>query len=89
MTNNSENDEDEDHDQGIQREELGIYAIIVAASAPVVIGLAIEGGEIDGGATLSLVLVVLGVVGLIAGVAAAIRAFVKPRLPVATVHRRN
>ena len=86
MINNTDNDEDDD--RAIQREELGIYAIIVAASAPVVIGLAIEGGEIDGGATLSLVLVVFGIVGLIAGVVAALRAFVKPRLPVATVRRR-
>jgi hypothetical protein len=78
---------DEHDDQAIQREELGIYAIIVAASLPVLIGLAIEGGEFDGGATLSMVLVVFGSVGLIAGVIAAVRAFVKPRLPVATVRR--
>lgn len=81
--------ENDDDDHAIQREELGIYASIVAASAPVVIGLAIEGGDFDGGATLSMVLVVLGVVGLIAGVIAAVRTFVKPRLPVATVRRRS
>jgi hypothetical protein len=81
-------EEERDH-QAIQREELGIYAIIIAASAPVVIGLAIEGGQIDAGATLSLVLVVFGIVGLVAGVLAAIRTFVKPRLPVATARRRS
>lgn len=78
----------QDDDQAIQREELGIYAIIIAASAPVVIGLAIEGGELDGGATLSLVLVVLGIVGLIAGVVAALRALLKSRLPRAIIRRR-
>lgn len=81
--------DDEDDARAIQREELGIYAIIIAASAPVVIGLAIEGGKMDAGTTLSLVLVVLGIVGMIAGVIAAVRAFVKPRLPRATVHRRS
>ena len=81
--------DNDDDGQAVRREELGIYAIIVAASLPVLIGLAIEGGEIDGGATLSMVLVVFGLVGLIAGVVAAVRAFVKPRLPVATVRRRS
>lgn len=84
------NELDDDKDgHAVRREELAIYAIIVAASMPVLIGLAIEGGELDGGATLSMVLVVFGIVGLIAGVSAAVRAFVKPRLPVATVRRRS
>lgn len=72
-------------DVEIQREERGIYAIIIAASAPVVISFAIEGGVLDGGATLSLLLVVLGLVGLFASVIAAVRMRLRGRLPKATV----
>ncbi len=74
--------EHEQHD-AIAREERDIYAIIVAASLPVVIGLLIEGGSMDGGATLSLLLVAVGVVGLLAG----LRALVARRIPRAIVHR--
>jgi len=76
--------EHEQHDE-IAREERDIYAIIVAATLPVVIGLLIEGGSMDGGATLSLLLVAVGVIGLLAG----LRAFVARRLPRAIVHRNS
>jgi hypothetical protein len=68
-------EEDEDHD--IEREERAIYAIVIAAMLPVMIGLAFEGGAIDGGSALSLFLVALAVIGLGAG----IRAFFARRLP--------
>jgi len=70
-------------DLDIEREERGIYAIITMASAPVVIGLALEGGVFDGGSTLSLALVAVGVVGLLAG----LRAIVARKIPRAIVHR--
>ena len=68
----------------IAREERHIYAIVVAASLPVVFAIAVDGGAMDGGATLSLVLTVLGVVGLIAGIIGGLRALLKQRLPRAT-----
>jgi hypothetical protein len=61
----------------IEREERAIYAIVIAAMLPVVVGLAISGGVIDGGNALSLVLVALGVAGLFAG----LRAVFARRLP--------
>ena len=76
-----------DEDDEIVREERQIYAIVMAASGPVVLGLLLEGGSMDGGTTLSLVLVVLSVIGLIAGLAAGARALSRPKLPRATVHR--
>jgi hypothetical protein len=72
-----------DEDLDIEREERGIYAIITMASAPVVIGLAVEGGVFDGGSTLSLAMAAVGVVGLVAG----LRAVVGHKLPRAIVHR--
>ena len=72
-------------DDDIEREERNIYAIITMASAPVVIGLAIEGADLDGGGTLSLILVVAGVLGLAAGV----RALFARRVPRATIHRER
>ncbi len=76
-----------EHDIEVEREERGIYAIITMASLPVVLGLLLEGGSMDGGTTLSLVLVVLGVTGLIAGLVAGARALSRPKIPRATVHR--
>lgn len=66
-----------DEDLEIEREERAIYAIIVAAMLPVVIGLSLAGGVINGGNALSLLLVALGVVGLFAG----LRAISVRRLP--------
>jgi hypothetical protein len=43
----------------------------------VIIGLTIEGGAIDGGGVISMLLVSLGVMGLIAS----LRAIVRDRLP--------
>ncbi len=70
-------------DDDVASEERGIYAIITMACAPVVIGLWIEGGTFDAGSTLSLVLMVAGVIGLLAG----LRALMTHRIPRATVHR--
>ena len=67
----------------VEREERGIYAIVTVASAPVVIGLAIEGGVFDGGSTLSLILVFLGLLGLMAS----LRVFLPRKIPRAAVHR--
>lgn len=72
-----------DADRELAREERAIYAIITAALAPVVVGILIEGQAIEGGGALSLLLVVLGVAGLLAG----LRAFGRSRLPRARVHR--
>jgi hypothetical protein len=73
-------------DDDIQREERDIYWIITLASLPVVVGFLIERHEIDGGGTLSLILVVLGVIGLLTG----LRVFgARRRLPRAIVHSRE
>jgi hypothetical protein len=72
---------DHDEDREIAHEERDIYAIMVAASLPVVIGLLIEGGSMDAGATFSLALAVLGVLGLLTGLVAGARALRRPRLP--------
>lgn len=61
----------------IEREERAIYAIVIAAMLPVVIGLTLEGSSIDGGGAISLLLVSLGVVGLVASV----RALLRSRVP--------
>jgi hypothetical protein len=52
--------------------------------SPVIIGMFLEGDVIDGGGTLSLLLVVLAVAGIVAG----IRAFTSARLPRARIYRR-
>jgi hypothetical protein len=76
---------DLDLDLEIKREERAIYIIIMAALSPVVIAVLYRGGAvIDGGTTLSLLIVALGVVGLVAGVRA-----MRSRLPQARVHRRR
>jgi hypothetical protein len=72
-----------DEDDDLQREERDIYWIITLASLPVVVGFLIERHEIDGGGTLSLILVLLGVAGLVTG----LRAMSRSRLPRATVRR--
>jgi hypothetical protein len=61
----------------IEREERAIYAIVIAAMLPVVVGLTLEGATIDGGGAISLLLVSLGVVGLVASV----RALLGSRVP--------
>jgi hypothetical protein len=73
-------------DDDIQREERDIYWIITLASLPVVVGFLIERHEIDGGGTLSLVLVVLGAIGLLTGLRAVAT---RRRLPRAIVRRRS
>lgn len=72
-------------DREIEAEERAIYWIVTLAILPVVVGIFIDGGTIDGGGTLSLVLVSLGVIGLVTG----LRIFTRSRLPRARVHRRR
>ena len=69
----------------IQREERAIYIIIAVALSPVVVSALINSdAEIDGGTTLSFVIVALAVIGLATGVRA-----MRARLPLARVHRRR
>jgi hypothetical protein len=75
----------EEDDRDIESEERAIYWIITVALSPVLIGMVAEGGQFDGGATLSLILVASCVTGLLAG----LRAFTRGRLPRARVHRRT
>ena len=72
-------------DPEIEREERAIYIIITAALLPVVVAALARGGvSLDGGTTLSFLIVALGVVGLATGVRA-----MRSRLPRARVHRRR
>ena len=74
-----------DPDPELEREERAIYIIIMVALAPVVVAALYHGGAaFDGGTTLSLLIVALGVIGLGAGVRA-----MRSRLPPARVHRRR
>jgi hypothetical protein len=61
------------------REERAVYAIIALAVAPVIVAVAIQGGVIDGGTTLCLLVAVIGVAGAICRRS-------KP-VPLARVHR--
>lgn len=74
-----------DHDTEVKREERAIYAIIAMAVSPVVIGLLIQGGVIDGGATLSILVVVAALVGLLTTFGLLRR----KRIPAARVHTRS
>jgi len=74
-----------DHDLEIRREERAIYVIILAALSPVVVAALYRGGaSIDGGTTLSFLIVALGVIGLATGIRA-----MRSRLPRARVRRRR
>jgi hypothetical protein len=75
-----------DEQSEIAREERGIYAIIVAASLPVVLAFVVERLQVDSGATLSLVLMLVGLTGLLAGIAPLRRA-IKARIPRAHIRR--
>ena len=76
---------DADTDTEIEREERAIYMIITVALSPVVASALIQDGvELDGGTTLSFLIVALGLAGLVAGVRA-----MRSRLPRARVHRRR
>jgi hypothetical protein len=74
-----------DQDLEIRREERAIYIIIMVALSPVVVAALYRGGaSIDGGTTLSFLIVALGVLGLATGVRV-----MRSRLPRARVHRRR
>jgi hypothetical protein len=49
----------------IEREERAIYVVIGLACLPVVIAAFVHGGALDGGASLSLLMVVVALGGLI------------------------
>ena len=69
----------------IEREERAIYIIITAALLPVVASALIQDSvDLDGGTTLSFLIVALGVAGLVTGVRA-----MRSRLPRARVHRHG
>lgn len=72
----------EQPDSELETEERAIYAIIAIAACPVVIGFLIGGGVIDGGGTVSMLLVAIGVVGFVASFGVIRRA----RLARARVH---
>jgi hypothetical protein len=75
-------------DPEIEAEERAIYGILVVALSPVVIGTLVLGDlDFDGGTTLSLGCVVLGVLGLL-GLVARARAR-RGRLPRARARRRR
>ena len=66
---------DEEQPDAIEREERAIYFVLALAGIPVLLALAIDGGTIDAGATISLACVVLATIG-------AYRLFARrPRLP--------
>jgi hypothetical protein len=75
----------EERDEDIASEERAIYAIMLAAGAPIVIALLAEGREIDGGNAIMLILVAVAVLGLVAG----IRTWRNSSLPRARVIRRR
>ena len=72
-------------DPDLEAEERAIYAIIALAASPVVIGVLLDGAEIDAGGTLSLIVVACAIAGLVAR----IRAVAPCRLPRARVHDRR
>lgn len=73
-----------DHEDDIQREERGIYLVIVGAMIPIVFGTLYAHDVFDAGSTISLGLLVLAVFGLIS------RALLHPaRVPEARTHTRH
>jgi len=59
------------------REEVAIYVALIASGLPGVVGTAVHGGPFEGGASLCLLMIALGALGLVR-LAAAARA---PRIP--------
>jgi predicted membrane channel-forming protein YqfA (hemolysin III family) len=53
-----------DDDQDIEREERGIYLVILGAMIPIVFGTLYAHDVFDAGSTISLMLLVLAVFGL-------------------------
>jgi hypothetical protein len=74
-----------ERDPEIDREERAIYAIMLAASLPILIALIWQGRTIDGGNMLMMIVVALGLIGLVAGM----RLFRRVRLPRARVVRER
>ena len=55
----------DDDEVAAEREEKAIYAIIAIAVAPVIVAVAIQGGVIDSGATLCMLVAVIGLLGVL------------------------
>lgn len=72
-----------DDDIDIAREERGIYLVILGAMIPIVFGTLLAHDVFDAGSTISLMLVVLAVFGLVSR--AVLRS--KTRLPIARARR--
>lgn len=72
-------------DKSIEREERGIYLVMLLAGLPIIGALLIEQRSIDGGNTLMLVMVALSVVGLAAG----LKAVLARRIPHARALRSS
>lgn len=75
----------ENDDTAIEREERGIYLVMLLAGLPIVGALAVERRGIDGGNTLMLGLVALAAIGLGAGLKVVLAA----RLPRARALRTS
>jgi hypothetical protein len=75
----------ENDDHVIEREERGIYLIMVLAGLPILGALLIENRAVDGGNALMLGLVAIGAVGLAAG----LKAVFARRLPHARALRSS
>ena len=71
------------HQDEIEREERIIYVVIALACLPVVIAAFIHGGALDGGASISLIMVVAAIVGLLGIAAHRFRDRRKAKLPTA------
>mgnify|MGYP003522136757 CR=1 FL=1 len=75
----------ESDDQQIEKEERGIYLVMVLAGLPIVGALLVEDRSIDGGNTLMLAIVALATVGLAAG----LKSMTSRRLPHARARQRR
>jgi len=77
------------HQDEIEREERIIYVVIALACLPVVIAAFVHGGSLDGGASISLIMVVVAIVGLLGIAAHRLRDRRDARLPSARVRLRR
>ena len=70
-------------DDYAEREERAIYAIMAVVATPVLVAVGVQGLVIDSGATLCMLLGLIGVIGFVLGLRRA-----RHPLPHARVHRR-
>jgi hypothetical protein len=76
---------DADDADSIEREERGIYVVMLLAGLPIAIALGFEGRSIDGGNTVVLLVIALAAIGLGAG----LRSLLRHRIPRATARLRK